>query len=954
MVDLGQAGGELLDQLGVQSSRRAMVAFLRQQRQLWDPAAVESLYERVVRVARVDLRQAERLADAATWLADKLGDDRSRAQSLRAVGHVLLIGRKYAEALERYGAALQLFRTAGQDIDVGRTLSGGALQSLIHLGRYQDALASAQEARRIFKRHGDLLRLARLDSNVGNILFRQNRFREALALYERAQAQLANVGEPQDVAAVLINTAVCCTFLNEFQKALDTYHLARRHCQTHDMPLLVAQADYNIAYLHYLRGEYTRALELYRAAEKQSDEVGDAHFRALCDLDRSELYLELNLNDEARELAARAVVRFEKLGLTYEAAMAVTNLATAASRQGETKRAIELFDRARELFTGEGNQVWLALVDFYQALVLYRDQRGPQAQRLCRRALKQFSLASLPGKAALCELLLARLELDAGDPRAAERACRAAMEKAKATQSPMLNYQAYFVLGLIREAQGEPQAAYAAFERSCAGLEQLRSHLGAEDMKVAFFKDKPAVYESLVAIGLTLGPERQRQEAAFGYIEQAKSRSLADLIAFRASTLAPRVESDLSDEVHTLRQQVNWHTRQIELEEMRREKRSARRIETLRRRARTLEKRLVKSVRAIRATDQEFAALQGGAAFTLEEIRDVLTPGTVLLEYYQARDQIYACVLGRERLHVEPVASALVVRKLLRLLQFQLSKCALGSQYPGAATDRLRGATEAHLTELYSILVAPIRDRLQAEHLVIVPHGLLHFVPFHALLDGARFLIDEFTISYAPSASVYRLCCAKRPPSDGKALIMGVPDARAPYIVEEVQAVARTFPGAHVFLGEEATADCLSTYGPTSPFVHIATHGLFRRDNPMFSSIRLGNGPLSVIDLYQLRLSAELVTLSGCSTGLNAIVAGDELLGLVRGLLYAGAQAVLLTLWDAYDMSTADFMESFYKNLQSSSNKARAVQLGMRDLRERYPHPFYWAPFVLIGQANQS
>ena len=183
---------------------------------------------------------------------------------------------------------------------------------------------------------------------------------------------------------------------------------------------------------------------------------------------------------------------------------------------------------------------------------------------------------------------------------------------------------------------------------------------------------------------------------------------------------------------------------------------------------------------------------------------------------------------------------------------------------------------------------------------------------------------------------------------------MGVPDARTPYIVEEIQAVARTFPGARVFLGEEATAERLSTYGPTSPFVHLATHGVFRRDNPMFSSIRLGSGPLSVIDLYQLRLSAELVTLSGCSTGLNAIVAGDELLGLVRGLLYAGAQAVLLTLWDAHDMSTADFMESFYRHLQSSSNKAKAVQLAMRDLRERYPHPFYWAPFLLVGQANQS
>jgi CHAT domain-containing protein len=179
---------------------------------------------------------------------------------------------------------------------------------------------------------------------------------------------------------------------------------------------------------------------------------------------------------------------------------------------------------------------------------------------------------------------------------------------------------------------------------------------------------------------------------------------------------------------------------------------------------------------------------------------------------------------------------------------------------------------------------------------------------------------------------------------------MGVPDARAPYIAEEIQAVAKTFPRARVFVGDDATADRLATYGPTSPFVHIATHALFRRDNPMFSSIKLGSGPFSVIDLYQLRLSAELVTLSGCSTGLNAIVGGDELLGLVRGLLYAGAGAVLLTLWDAHDMSTAAFMESFYRHLRSSPHKARALQLAMHEIRERYPHPFYWAPFILVGQ----
>jgi len=118
----------------------------------------------------------------------------------------------------------------------------------------------------------------------------------------------------------------------------------------------------------------------------------------------------------------------------------------------------------------------------------------------------------------------------------------------------------------------------------------------------------------------------------------------------------------------------------------------------------------------------------------------------------------------------------------------------------------------------------------------------------------------------------------------------------------------------------------------------------------MFSSIRLSDSLLSLFDLYQLRLPAELVTLSGCGTGLNVVVGGDELLGLVRGLLYAGALSVLVTLWDVNDQSTAEFMKWFYQHLRATPNKALALQRAMRDLRQAYPHPYYWAPFVLVGK----
>lgn len=940
----------LIDQLEECGNARARNAFLVRHTELWGAATVERLYARIVRLARLDLQRADRLARAATWVADRLDDDRCRAHGLRAAGHIRFLRGKYHAALEHYGAAAQLFRRAGSEVDVARTLNG-ALQSLTSLGRYDEALAWAAEARTLFERHGVTLGLARLDCNVANIVGRQDRFDEALELYRRAHEQLAATGEPQDVAAVVGNMAVCYINLGDFDKALDTYHAARAYCDGHDMPLLATQADYNIAYLYYLRGEYTRALDLYRTARERSERVGDAYHTALCDLDCSEMYFELNLCDEAGELAERARARFGALRMAYEQAKAITNLALVASRTRALARAAQLFGRARQLFTRERNWVWLALVDFHEALVLHREGRPVRARQLAENARRLFARAAVPTKTALCELLLARLALQDGHIAAADDLCRAVVEKAVDAQTPILIYQAHFLLGLVREAQGDRNGALTAFETAHAALENLRTQLRGGDLKLAFLEDKQAVYESLVSSTLASGTPR-RVEAAFGYIESGKSRSLADLISVRAASLAPRSGGAGPAAVPRLRQELNWYHRQLELEETRRDRRSARRLDALTQRVRSLEKALSRSLDEARRTDQEFSALQTGSSFSVEEIRSSLAPDTVLLEYYQARGEMYVCILGREQLDIAPLGPIAEVRHLMRLLQFQFSKFRLGPAYVGAFAARLQAAADAHLRDLHALLVAPVRARLRAAHLVVVPHDVLHFLPFHALLDGDARLMDRFTLSYAPSASVYRLCRSKTVGANGRAVVMGVPDALTPFILEEVRAVAAVLPNPSVFVGDEATADALRRHGEASRFVHVATHGLFRRDNPMFSSIRLGDGPLSVHDLYQFRLPAELVTLSGCGTGLSAVVGGDEQLGLVRGLLYAGARAVLLTLWDAHDSTTAAFMAGFYGRVQKGWPKARAAQAAMRELRERYPHPFYWAPFVLIGDVE--
>jgi tetratricopeptide (TPR) repeat protein len=943
---------QLLAELAQESNPRRRRQLLQARADLWRPESVSHFYDEVLRLLHVNVQQAERIARATFQIAERLGEAAPRAAGLRALGHVYYRKRKYEASLHHYEQSLEIYRTLGDTLEAGRTLNS-SLQSLIYLGRYPEAMDRAREAREIFQRAGDRLRLARLDANVGNVLYRQDRFEEALELYQRAYQTFVEIGEPQDIAISLKNTATCQISLNNFPEALATYQEARSYCLLVNMPVLVAVADYNIAYLYYLRGEYTRSIELYRAARTECRKLGDRYREALCDLDQSEMYLELNLSEEGAHLAARAGKAFLALGMGYEAAKAQTNLAISLTHHGELAGALELFHRARKLFDKENNRTWIATIDLYQALVHHREGRLDEALELCRRALDFFEPSPLFTKSVLCRLLLARILLDRGEREEARRACRAALDRLDEAGTPALSYQSWYVLGVVEESLDAPAAAHQAYLKAHDYLENLRSHLKAEEMKIAFLKDKLEVYEALVRISLGREPSDAALETAFGYVEQAKSRSLADLIAFRSQELpaSRKTERALVEQVNTLRGELNWHSRTIQLLEGRAANLMAPQLVKLRRLARDCEQRLVESLSNLRVGDPEYSNLQTAGSVPLETIRAALPEGAMLVEYYRVGETFHACLLSRNSLRIVPAGSVPVLRRVQQLLRFQLAKFRLGPEYVKRFHEQLLNAANAHLHELHEQLIAPLAAYIRsAGHLIVAPHDFLHHLPFHALLDEkGRALGDRFTVSYTPSASVYYLCATKPGTPAGGSLVMGLPDPAAPQIEHEVRAVAAVLPDSEIFLGAAATAQVLRENGPASRFVHIATHGCFRRDNPMFSSIRLGDSHLSLFDLYQLDLPCELVTLSGCGTGLNMVVGGDELLGLVRGLLYSGARSVLVTLWDVNDESTAEFMKVFYEALPANG-KAVAMREAMSEIRRRYAHPYYWAPFLLIGK----
>ncbi|MBZ5656294.1 MAG: CHAT domain-containing protein [Acidobacteriia bacterium] len=909
---------------------------------------VTALTERVREEVRIDTTLAQRLADLAITVSETIGNQLALARSLRAKANALYALDQHAAAIETHKRAAALFEEQGDEEELARTLSG-SIQPLLLLGNYDDALAAGDRARELFLKKGNALRLARLDINIGNIYHRQDRFADALVCYERAYHELAAHDDAEGMAAVMSNLPLCYMNLNEFPRALEMCRKARQHCEQKGMPILVAYADYNIAYLYFLRGEYGRAIQMLREAAQSGRNANDAYQIALCGLDLSEIYIEVNLIPEASQLAREANESFQRLGFGYEAAKALVFAAVAASRQGQAFEGIKLFTTAKELFIRDQNHVWPSLIDLYEGLVLFNEGRLFEARRLCLAAREFFSTSSMPSKAVLAELLLVRIALRMNDAAAARTHCQSALEQVSQMESPMLAYQAEFLMGEVERASGSADLAYQCYRRAREGLETLRGNLRGEELKIAFFQNKLEVYENLVALCLT---GSQKFEEAFEYIQLAKSRSLMDRLVqpVHVSTEADAGQSELVRSIRNLREELNWYYNLIEREQLKPEERSPERIQKLEQQARAHEDDLMRALREATFDEASQAGLQMPSAVSLDRIRSLLPADTALVEYFRIQERDVACVLSRDELQIRPVTVESRVKKTLQLFQFQLAKFRLDPQYVNAFQDPMLKSAQGHLASLYQELIVPIADLLKAKHLVFAPHGLLHHIPFHALFDGESYLIDKFSVSYAPNASVYALCREKAANVSGSSLILGIADAQAPLILEEVEALRGILPQSKLFVGEAASEAVLKSHGPASRIIHIATHGYFRQDNPMFSSIRLGDSYLSLYDLYHCKLPAELVVLSGCATGRNTVTPGDELMGLVRGLLQAGAQTLMLSLWDVHDASTRDLMIDFYSRLAQGMSKPAALQAAMADIRRSHPHPYYWAPFSLIGK----
>ncbi len=912
---------------------------------------VEELANEVVRFSRKDADATKNLAVASMLLASQLGQPRALGLARRAMGNAEQTFGNYRGAAAYYEEAIKDFEELQDEVEVGRTLSS-LVGILSYLSEYDKALQYADRAKEIFDRHREEARSARLEVNLGNLYHRLDRFQEAIDCYQRALEVLAPGDDYEAIAGIKSNLATCLIVVNRFEDALKSYQEARAFCEDHQMPLLIAQADYNIAYLYYLRGQYTRSLELLSAATARFKELNNLQHLALCDLDQSEIYLELNMSRDAIELSEQASQNFQRLGMRYELAKAITITATAHAQSKNMFKALEIFEEARTMFEAEGNRVWVAMVDLYKATIFYSTGRHFEALDLCQRALSHFESQRLMTKAVYAKILLTKIFLALHDFEKAQQMAFTARTQLVGMNAPWLDYQCDYVLGLSQEALGNLEAAKKSYSEAIHVLETMRGNIIADELKITFFKDKLLVYERLISLSLQ-GSSPQEIAETYAYVERAKSRALVDLLSSGVGQVRRTHASsgEVVDHLQQLREELNWFYSKVNLEERGGKTESEGKITEMRELIRQREDQLMKILRQLPMEDEEYASLHSVVSVPLHRIQRSLKDNQLLVEFYVVQDRVVAFLLSSEEIGVVGnLADVARVKNEIDLLKYQLSKFNFGPSYVSEHRSYLHKSIDTHLADLYDSLLRPLADVLEGRDLIIIPHDFLHYVPFHALKTGDEYLIDRFTVSYSPSASVFSICNSKAPSANRRSLVMGVPEPRIPYVMDEVRDVAALLPNADLLVGEAATEEKLKTLGAEASALHIASHGVFRNDNPMFSSIQLGTSWLNLFDIYNIGLDADLVTLSGCGTGINRIVDGDELVGLVRGFLDAGSRSLLVSLWNVYDRSTAELMRSFYEFLRTESNIAVSLRRAMLTIKEHYPHPYYWAPFILMGK----
>ena len=817
------------------------------------------------------------------------------------------------------------------------------------LGRYSDALACGEAARAFFVRAGDELSAGKVEQNLGGVQFRRDHYREAEHLLRSARERFLKLDDQKQLTQIENNIAIALTLQHRFTEAAALYEQALARAEAGGFEITQAEIEDDLGQLALHQGKYERALDYIERARRRFDALGIPHAAAAAQGRLADAYLDLNLVPEAVSSYERALTVFRELGMRAEEATTLSNLGRGYAALGDRPRAYSALSEARQLFLSEDNEVGQATVRLVEAQLFYDQAAYEDAITAASLADAALASAGTWGRLLRARWLRGDALRALGQLRPAERLLSDTLTTANAHGVPQIVLRCESSLGLLSLASADSAMAEHRLRRAVDLSEKLRAPLPAEEFRTAFVADKLVAFRELVRMCLSDG----RTAEAFDYVERSRSRSLVDVLSGELSVrLKPRdaSESLMLERVQSLREELNWLYSQINRGEYDKSVSPARRSE-LQALVRDRERDIQETLRQVQQHAPATLAIFVHKPEVLSDLQRDLPADTALVEYYVLDDEVLAFVVTHDQLEVvRGLATRREVEDALAQFQFQLASLRSGSERVRAHLGQLTLRARHHLRALHDLLLSTIESRIGARRLVVLPHNLLHYVPFHALFNGSSYTIERREVCYAPSAEVLRQCLRTPLRQFDAGLFVGVADERAPHVNEEALSLSRLFSHATTLIGPEASRAAVRQHIAQADVLHLACHGKFRPDNPLFSALRLGDGWLTVREAYELDLAGRFVTLSGCETGVSSFGPGDELTGLLRGFFTAGSPCLVVSQWMVDDASTAELMEGMYMRLRAGVAPAAALREAQRAALERYQHPFFWAPFAVFGR----
>lgn len=956
-----------------------------------------------------DLAYAEIIASHLLALAHWTSERRHFALAWLAFGNVRLLQGHHHEAIRYLDDAGTQFLASGDEIGWARTRIS-YLWSASQVGHAAQALEQAERAREVFLAHHEEQRAGNLDIAIALALEEMGRYQESLVAFDRALLTY-QPSDPKQAALhrakVLVNKGAVFEVLGELPKAVACEQEARAIFTRHEEFQRAAMIDQNLAYAAASQGRYSAALHLYyQALEQYQLQTGLHNWEALCKSNIAECLLQLNRAPEALRLAQEAVAIYHTLDEIQNYAWALIRLARAQTACGEPERALDTLAEARQRFESIGAIATSGLVLLTLAELQLSLNQVTQAHATVEQAQAVFRHYAMKKWLIEADLLTGRIYEATGSLTLAKQLTEQALKEARESGFPWLEFGCQSLLGRLAQRQGEPVQAERHYQAALTLLEGLMIWL-VRDQRSTFLSDKEDIFSALISLAL----QRQDTNMSLEYLERLRSQVLREYLTrseeIRLKTSDPD-EMLLLEELQRLRQELQGYAAQAATLERHLQETDPPEQELAMRggvgvssvpttpqehlleRLRTQQHQCEQKINQVleRAFLQHesvrFAVLPSPGAHTqgtalsrpalVERLGEVLPPATTLIEYFLHGDDLLIFTLHpKQQAGVQTVSGGarLLTQQLLPLFRASIHMAGqqlLAQPVPVGLLSALQANIQGRSRQLYNLLLKPVEEHLPHDgRVLIVPYGPLHLLPFHALLGAERYLIEQCEVAYLPAASMLTLQAAPasgiRPNRRGKrqSLVFGHSyDGKLQHIIREAQAVAALLDTSP-YLEKEATIKRLQQAHGAHTIIHLAAHGKNRSEAPDYSYLKLADGQLSMVDVFNLDLPAELVTLSGCETGLVVIGGGDELLGLGRGFLYAGARSLLISLWSVEDASTATLMEHFYRGLLAGQSRAGALRAAQLTLLARartepeqaaWAHPYFWAPFRLMGEAG--